>query len=563
MVKHWIPLLLALLFLGTTGISQEKILSYHSEITIESSGDLLVRENIRVRAEGVNIQRGIFREFPTKYKDKHGNNFQVDFTVNEVLRDGQAEAFHTEEDRNGVVVYIGKEDVYLDPGVYNYSLSFKTTNQVGFFENYDELYFNAIGGGWKFNIDTATVVVNLPPGAEILQATAYSGYEGSSGCDCMLTKEKTRLLVSSSRPFMPGEQLTVAVGWPKGIVVEPTKTQKSVRFLKSNLFVFFSIIGLGLVLFLYIRLWKKHGVDPPKGTIYPIFNPPRDFSPGEMGFVHSMGMTQRVMTASIVNMAIKGFLKINKEKKKYKLEKLEGAGNALTPEESAIWNRFFKNDDILELDNENHSTFTVARNQASLLMEKKLKPRYFSLNTYRLVPVFLLSVAWAILTFIFSPAIYVPVILSALFVLMFIVFFWLIKAPTVEGRKLMDEIEGFKMYMSVAEKDKLNFFHEPDMTVERFEEMLPYAIALGVENKWGKKFEYALEQANQDAGSYHPVWYVGMYGGSFSPQKFSSDIGNSFNAAISSASTPPGSSSGSGGGGFSGGGGGGGGGGGW
>lgn len=370
-------------------------------------------------------------------------------------------------------------------------------------------------------------------------------------------------MVTSTRPFNPGEQLTVAVAWPKNFVTEPTRTEKTTRFLKSNLFIFFSVIGIIFIFILYFRLWKKHGIDPPKGTIYPIFNPPGNFSPAEIGFLRSMGMTQRSMTAAIVSMAIKGFLRINKTKRKYTLEKLDGGPSMLTPEENAIWNRFFRTEDILELDNKNHSTFTTALNQASHVMEKKMKPRYFSLNSYRLIPVFFLSVAWAVLTFIFSPVLYVPVILSVLFLVLFIVFFWLIKAPTVEGRKVMDEIAGFKMYLSVAEKDKLNFFHEPDMTVERFEEMLPYAIALGVENKWGKKFEYALERANQDVNSYHPVWYMGMHGTNFSPQQFSSSIGSSFSSAISSASTPPGSSSGSGGGGFSGGGGGGGGGGGW
>lgn len=563
MAKHGFFLLLALFFLGKPVFSQEKILSYHSLINIESTGDLDVTEKIRVRAEGIDIRRGIFREFPTEYKDKLGNKYNVDFEVTEVLRDGQPESFHTKNERNGVVIYIGQEDVFLDPGEYEYTLNFKTNRQIGFFEKFDELYFNAIGGGWKFMIDTASVVVRLPAGGEILQATAYSGYAGSSGCDCSLEKTKDRLLVTTDRPFNPGEQLTIAVGWQKGIVKEPTQVEETTRFLKDNLFIFFSVIGVFLIFFLYYRLWKKHGVDPPKGTIYPIFNPPGNFSPAEIGFLRSMGMTQRVMTAAIVSMAIKGFLRISKEKRKYSLEKLAGGQTALTNEENAIWNRFFRNEDILELDNENHSTFTVARNQASIVMEKKLKPRYFSLNTFRLVPIFGLSVAWAVLTFIFSPAIYIPVILSVLFVVLFIIFAWLIKAPTIEGRKVLDEIEGFKMYMSVAEKDKLNFFHEPDMTVERFEEMLPYAIALGVENKWGKKFEYALERANQDVNSYHPVWYTGMYGGAFSPQKFSSDIGSSFNSAISSASTPPGSSSGSGGGGFSGGGGGGGGGGGW
>jgi uncharacterized membrane protein len=126
----------------------------------------------------------------------------------------------------------------------------------------------------------------------------------------------------------------------------------------------------------------------------------------------------------------------------------------------------------------------------------------------------------------------------------------------------MDFIEGFKMYLSVTEEQALNMRHQPDITPEVFEEFLPYAIALGVENEWGKKFEQQLTATGQEA--YSPAWYSGYRsGGHFYPARFTSSLGSSFSSAISSSSTPPGSSSGSGGGGSSGGGGGGGGGGGW
>lgn len=127
----------------------------------------------------------------------------------------------------------------------------------------------------------------------------------------------------------------------------------------------------------------------------------------------------------------------------------------------------------------------------------------------------------------------------------------------------MDEAEGFRMYLSVAEKDQLNMMHEPELNIQRFEKLLPYAIALGVENQWGRRFENALRQSMQDTATYRPVWYAGSGAATFSPHNFASTMGKSFSSAISSASTAPGSSSGSGGGGSSGGGGGGGGGGGW
>ena len=127
----------------------------------------------------------------------------------------------------------------------------------------------------------------------------------------------------------------------------------------------------------------------------------------------------------------------------------------------------------------------------------------------------------------------------------------------------MDEIEGLKMYMEVAEKDRLDMLNSPEQTPQLFEKLLPYAIALGVENKWSKKFKSVLEKA-VERGGYQPSWYVGVYG-FHQLDRITNDLGSEFTSSISSASISPQSSgsSGSFGGGFSGGGGGGGGGGGW
>jgi uncharacterized membrane protein len=140
-------------------------------------------------------------------------------------------------------------------------------------------------------------------------------------------------------------------------------------------------------------------------------------------------------------------------------------------------------------------------------------------------------------------------------------FFYLIQAPTVSGRKMMDEIEGLKMFMEVAEKNRLNMLNPPEKTPQLFEQLLPYAIALGVENAWGKQFETIIAQAIERK-EYNPTWYVGST--MFDAHMITSSLGSSLSSSLSSSSTPPSSSSsGSGGGGSSGGGGGGGGGGGW
>lgn len=139
------------------------------------------------------------------------------------------------------------------------------------------------------------------------------------------------------------------------------------------------------------------------------------------------------------------------------------------------------------------------------------------------------------------------------------IFFKLIKAHTLEGRRIMDRIDGFRMYLSTAEKDRMNLMNPPERTPELFERYLPYALALGVEQQWGEQFAHVLSDVNQDGTCYYPRWYRGTMWNNYNIGEFTSFLGNSFSGIISAASNPPGSSSGRAGGGFSGGGGGGGG----
>ena len=140
------------------------------------------------------------------------------------------------------------------------------------------------------------------------------------------------------------------------------------------------------------------------------------------------------------------------------------------------------------------------------------------------------------------------------------------KAPTEYGRGVMADIDGFKLYLSVAEKDRMNFHNPPERTPEEFEKYLPYAIALGVEHEWGEQFTDVLAAAAAERGqeSYYPYWYHGHYShGFFRASNFTDGLTKGVNSAIATASTAPSTSSGGGfsggsvGGGFGGGGGGG------
>jgi uncharacterized membrane protein len=144
-----------------------------------------------------------------------------------------------------------------------------------------------------------------------------------------------------------------------------------------------------------------------------------------------------------------------------------------------------------------------------------------------------------------------------------LIFYWLLKAPTPRGRAVLDQIEGFRMYMTTAEEERLKVLHPPEKTPALFERYLPYAMALDCENEWNNKFAAVLAAAAAAGATAGAVggWYYGP--GGFSSRGFGQDLGTALTSSVSSSGTAPGSSSGSSGGGFSGGGGGGGGGSGW
>jgi uncharacterized membrane protein len=149
-----------------------------------------------------------------------------------------------------------------------------------------------------------------------------------------------------------------------------------------------------------------------------------------------------------------------------------------------------------------------------------------------------------------------------------VLFHSLLKAPTVAGRRLLDQVQGFKLFLGAVDGDRLNRVNPPEQTPEVFEKFLPYALALNVEQAWAEKFSDVLNAADQAPGSdanatgYTPSFYSGSNWNGLGAASFASGFTDSFTSAISSSASAPGSSSGGGGGG-SGGGGGGGGGGGW
>ena len=660
-------LITLLLFTFTTiALAEERIHSYHSDIVVDEKGDMTVTETITVNAEGNKIKRGIYRDFPTRYKDRLGNKYNVGFSIVKVLRDGNPEKFHTENKSNGIRIYIGEKDHYLKKGDYTYAITYRTNRQLGFFDQHDELYWNVTGNDWDFPIDKASATVRLP---EIIpwDSIEVEGYTGASGSKdqnySARIKSDGTAYFETTRTLPNRHGLTIVVTWPKGHIAEPTTSEKIDYLLSDNRSLIVALTGLIILLAFYWIIWLKVGKDPEKGVIFPHYEPPTGYSPASLRYVLNMGYDNACFAAAIINLAVKGFLTIEEDDDDYSLELTGKEKIEMAPGETAIVKKLFEKDTTydliansplmkkfiealggvlieaddsgkvtkIKLTQKNHRRIGGAVSAHELSLQNNYEKIYFLTNTafftVGLIITFIVLLAsivsepdsmnpaaifmiawltgWTFAVFSLVKQVYLlwsnvngilsalPAILMTLFALPFIggelfglymlteltsvsmcfdlliaaiinwLFYELLKAPTLAGRKLLDKIEGFKQYIDIAERHELDFKHPKGRSPELFEEYLPYALALDVEQQWGESFADVLAKAQAASGGYSPSWYHGTHWNNSNIGSFTSSLGSSFTSAIASSSTAPGSSSGSGGGGSSGGGGGGGGGGGW
>jgi uncharacterized membrane protein YgcG len=563
----------ALVFAAAKLGAQERINSYDILVEVRKDGSLDVTERIGVRAEGNSIRRGIYRDFPTRYRDRFGNQVRVDLEVKSVEKNDVIEPWFTENMSNGIRINTGNDNFLPVPADYVYTLRYRTTRQLGFFADHDELYWNAIGTGWVFPIERGSVEVRLPSPVPVnqLHAEGYTGPQDAKGTAYVAELPEPGVArYRLTQPLGSYEGFTIVLTFPKGLIPAPTQADKLGWILRDNRGILVALAGFFLLLAYMFRQWSTVGRDPDKGIVIARYEPREGQTPGGLHYLQRMGYDMRSFTGDVLSLAVAGHLRIHENEKMFKnewqLEQTQSANGAqLSEAQAALLHGLFRNGSPLVLKNTNATTVSGARDAHRKMLDKEFEPRYFKRNSKPLILAWFIAIATGIAAFVSSRGFGLPVIIGV-GVLMFISligFAYLIKAPTAEGRQLLDEVEGLKLYMSVAERDELKSMKGPDEPVldaARYESLLPFAVALGVEDAWTKKFTAAAGAAAAAQAANSMGWYSGH-----SPVSnlgdFSRSIGSSLSSTISSASTPPGSSSGSGGGGSSGGGGGGGGGG--
>ena len=571
--------MLALLFsLGMQAQAQaqaqarERILSFHSDIGIGAQGELSVIETIEAQVQGREIKRGILRDFPTDYRGRLGQRVTVPFELVEVKRDGHREPAAVRPWANGVRVQIGNAAVLLPHGRHVYEISYRTRYQLGFFDDHDELYWNVNGNGWTFAMDSVSANVRLPhavPAAQ-LQAEAYTGTFGAKGRAYTAAVRDGGAEYRTTQALAPREGLTIVFSFPKGVIPPPPWWQPLGRWLHDNQGEAVGAVGALLLLAFLSWRWWVLGRDPRKGPVFPRYEAPTGLGPAGTRYLDKMGCDNRCFAAGLLGLGQRGFLTIRKVGADYSVERT-GKALAWLPGEEALA-ALAPASGAIEFGRVYQPAVQKAGAGLAAALQAYYGEKLFSRNQGPLFAGIPFAVATLAAMHYFDAAGLAIVAMGVLIVVMLFLFWRWLPAYTAEGRKLEDEVEGLRQYLSVAEKDDLARLKLPPRTPEEFAKFLPYALALDVEETWANAFASVLGAAAlaQAVSSYYQSGSDSIGG----------DIGgltdsiSSLGSAISSASTPPGSSSGSsssgggggssgGGGGSSGGGGGGGGGSGW
>jgi len=579
------------------------IIRFHSDMKLLENGEILVTESIRVRALGREIRRGIYRSIPTNYRDRFRNRINMDFEVLGLLRNGSKEPFFIEKKMGNVIINFG-DDTFLSTGEHTYALTYRMNRAVGFFDEFDELYWNVTGNDWSFLIREASADIKLPNGFEVLHVACYTGMTGDTETRCQAyNRPDGSVHFTAKDALSPGQGLTIAAGWPKGLIPEPTVDEKFNAVFLDNKGALTGLTGMFLVFIYYFYAWNKVGRDPEKGLIIPLYKVPEGFSPAAVRFVMQMGFDDKSFSAALVSLAVKGCLIIRENNRKFTLEKVADNHSELSRGERKVFDRLFAKGDTIEINQANRNTFQSAKKALETKLKNDFDKTHFNLNGKYLIPGTLLSLLTVAGIFLFSGldesmfffgvwisiwtfgctafainvygawknairdksaiggAIYmslfaIPFFLAEIYVftvigldigflsvllimvilVMNILFYQWMKAPTLYGREMMDKIEGFKMYLSVAEGSRIRMMGAPEKNIGLYEKYLPYAIALDVENAWTRQFNHVIEQISSESG-YQPGWYQSNRSFSVkSAGRMTGSLGSALSSAVSSSS---------------------------
>lgn len=578
------------------------ITSYNIVYDVKPDGTIESTETIN--ADFGNLSKhGIFRYFYTAvpcgtpiagaqqpiHDCPSGSNREYDYSVKSVTKaDGSKWKYEAKNEQGKLTVKIGDGDVFIS-GKQDYVIKYTLRGAFDAYDDHDELYWDA-SGEWPVGIQSFSMTVNLPDGAAA-RAVCYEGLAGSNEpCRADATGKTVRY--TSARPLSENEQVTIVAGWNPGVVeIDPPKLQDRANlkdFVTLDALEFGGIIGSAAVgILVVIAAWWKFGRDKAFVTLHyltnetdektrPMFGgppvvveflPPDELRPAQMGVLLDERADTLDVTATIVDLAVRGFLHITELPKKgwfggadWKLTKLKDAAE-LDAFEAKVFGSLFSKGDEVELSDLKYTFAEDLAKAKNLIYDDAMKRKWFAMKPesargmWVIVAIgfFFLAIGlscFAALT-VHRGLMFLGLIPAGMLML---IFSRSMARRTAAGSEMARRVLGFRLYISTAETHRQEFNEQENI----FARYLPFAIVFGCVGKWAKAFE-GLEAT---AAASTAGWYTGT--APFSAMVFSNNL-QSFSSSVGSTLSSSRSSSGGSGfsGGSSGGGGGGGGGGSW
>ena len=537
------------------------------ELQVLSGGELLVTETVSPRFEGA--WNGIERLIPVEYRTPQGFNYTL-FLDRISVTDEQGTPLKFESSRerhyrNFRIWIPGAADA-----TRTFVLKYLVRNGLKFFEDHDELYWNVTGDEWDVPIEQASVRILLPPQATGVRAQALTGAYGAREQAATVTILGSGIEMRMTRPLGFREGLTAVVGWDKGLVAAPTVVEQTRMTLVSNW-----PLGIPVLAFLVMyRLWSTRGKDPRLRPIAVMYEPPDQLTPAEAGTLVDESPDTRDITATVVDLAVRGYVRISERKAEhlfglwssmdyaFQRTKPRQEWAALPSFERLLLEALFKDSEVDEillssLENRFYKSLPGIHDAIFQSLQKRT---YYSQRPDRVKQGYLIGgIAFGMLLTIglgiladrwgLAPlTVFVAGLLSGMIV---IGFGRIMPARTQQGTRALEGVLGFEEFLTRVEADR---FDRVIKTPELFEKFLPYAMALGVEKNWAAAFETIVMTA--------PAWYQGSDLTQFNTRGFTNRMGELASRTGSTMTSAPRSSGGSGfssggssGGGFGGGGG--------
>jgi uncharacterized membrane protein len=490
------------------------ISSFDTEITVQENGTLHIKETI-IADYSREKHHGIFRTIPVEYGDATGNKLKLRYKINSVT-DEKGNDWWYEESRTGEYVKIkaGDPDKYqnnLTTFIIDYEIVRAVSHQ---FDDHDEIYWNSTGDEWEVPIKKASTTIHFPNkvNSDDLRATCYTGKYGSSEQECSSTITGNTISYKTFEGLNSREGLTIVAGFPKGIVQPPTSTQQVIWFLTDNWP--YALPVLTFIILYY--LWATRGKDPKinRDTVMPIYKPPKGITPSEAGTLIDERVDMHDITAVIVDMAVRGYIKIIEttekkllfDTKEYTFEKLKDFQDdpELQEHERKTLKAIFgtgttTKTKLSELKNKFYQDLPGIRSAIyEQLVSKKYFPRnpdktrklYSSIGSALIfLPIFAFGLFFG---FTLSIAFPIGIALSGVIILIFSRY---MPAKTKKGVEIYYKILGLEEFINTAEKDRIKFQEKENI----FMQLLPFAMAFNLADKWSKAFEGLLKTP--------PDWY--------------------------------------------------------